>query len=401
MPSSASYLGPTPASSTPRFKLPEVSGHRDVHDNDAKLLSISRDFRSDTLTIPTDSMMEAMKLASRGDDVYQEDETTTSFQASINALTGKEASLFVVSGTMSNQLALRSHLMQPPYSVLLDVRSHVNKYEAGGLAFHSGATSIALTPSNGKYLRWEEDVLPNLVEDDGDVHFAPTRVVSLENTLAGNIFPQEEILKISTGCKERGIILHLDGARLWNVAAQTGMSMEELCEPFDTVSLCLSKGLGAPVGSILIGPQSIIRKATHFRKLFGGGLRQTGPVVAAARVALEEHFYKLKGTHELAKWMEGELRELGVGMLQEVETNMLWLDPSPIGLSNAAINARLKALHPTPIKAGLPRVVIHHQTDPAAARELVEVIKEMKRERESGKRGEVVGNGEKKGTYGR
>lgn len=192
--------------------------------------------------------MEAMKLASRGDDVYQEDETTTSFQASINVLTGKEASLFVVSGTMSNQLALRSHLAQPPYSVLLDVRSHVNKYEAGGLAFHSGATSIALTPSNGRYLRWEEDVLPNLVEDDGDVHFAPTRVVSLENTLAGNIFPQEEIVKISKGCKERGIILHLDGARLWNVAAQTGMSMKELCEPFDTVSLCLSKGLGAPVG---------------------------------------------------------------------------------------------------------------------------------------------------------
>lgn len=124
----------------------------------------------------------------------------------------------------------------------------MHKYEAGGLAFHSGATTLPITPSNGRFLRWEEDIRPNLVLDDGDVHFAPTRVISLENTLNGGIFPQEEIERIARGAREAGIILHLDGARLWNVAAETGRSIRELCEPFDTVSLCLSKGLGAPVG---------------------------------------------------------------------------------------------------------------------------------------------------------
>lgn len=148
---------------------------------------------------------------------------------------------------MSNQLALRTHLVQPPYTVLCDTRSHIHRYEAGGIAFHSGASTELVTPSNGHHLRWEEDVLPNLSLDD-DIHFAPTRIVSLENTLNGTIFPQDEIVKISNEVRQRGLIMHLDGARIWNVAAETGLSIKELCDPFDTVSLCLSKGLGAPVG---------------------------------------------------------------------------------------------------------------------------------------------------------
>ena len=148
---------------------------------------------------------------------------------------------------MSNQLALRTHLVQPPYTVLCDTRSHIHRYEAGGIAFHSGASTELVTPSNGHHLRWEEDVLPNLSLDD-DIHFAPTRIVSLENTLNGTIFPQDEIVKISNEVRQRGLIMHLDGARIWNVAAETGLSIKERCDPFDTVSLCLSKGLGAPVG---------------------------------------------------------------------------------------------------------------------------------------------------------
>lgn len=244
---SSSKLGIEPAKPAPRFQLPEVPGHRDVHDNDAKLQAVGRDFRSDTVTIPTERMFEAMRQASRGDDVYLEDETTQSFQASIAALTGKEAGLYVMSGTASNQLALRSHLVQPPYSVLLDARAHIHTSEAGALALISGATSLAISPSNGRYLRWDEDISPNLVLDD-DIHHCPTKIIALENTLAGTLMPQEEIEKISKEARAKGVIMHLDGARIWNVAAKTGLSMEELCRPFDTVSLCLSKGLGAPIG---------------------------------------------------------------------------------------------------------------------------------------------------------
>lgn len=155
--------------------------------------------------------------------------------------------MFVVSGTLSNQLALRTHLQQPPYSVLCDARAHIHRYEAGGVAFHSGAAVLPITPSNGHHLTLEADVLPNLVLGD-DVHSAPTRVISLENTLNGLIFPQTEIRKIANEARKHDVRMHLDGARLWNVAQETGTSIRELCEPFDTVSLCLSKGLGAPIG---------------------------------------------------------------------------------------------------------------------------------------------------------
>lgn len=236
------------SSATPRFKLPAVSAHSDVHENEIKLRAIGRDFRSDTVTIPTDAMFVAMSRASRGDDVNTEDETTNSFQASIAALTGKEGALFVMSGTAGNQLALRTHLTAPPYSVLLDQRAHIHANEAGALALLSGATSLAIPPKNGKFLTWEDDVEPNLITDQEDVHYCPTRVICLENTLWGSVLPQEKIVKISTEARKRSIIIHLDGARIWNVAAKTGLSVKELCEPFDTVSLCLSKGLGAPIG---------------------------------------------------------------------------------------------------------------------------------------------------------
>lgn len=247
-PSSSTRLGLQPEAPAPRFTLPAVEGFKEVHDHESRLATVSRDFRSDTITVPTPRMFRAMEDASRGDDVYEEDETTAHFQASIAKLAGKEDALFVVSGTMSNQLALRTHLKQPPHSVLLDDRAHVHRYEAGALATLSGATSYTLRPSNGRYLRWEEDIKPNLVLEDDNIHYAPTKIISLENTLYGTVFPQEEIKRISTHARELGIIMHLDGARIWNVAAATGLSIQELCEPFDSVSLCLSKGLGAPIG---------------------------------------------------------------------------------------------------------------------------------------------------------
>ncbi|KAN0063960.1 hypothetical protein ACQY0O_003566 [Thecaphora frezii] len=356
---------------------------RGKFDRAAKLRQISRDFRSDTITVPTDEMLTAMAEASFGDDVYGEDEMTNEFQAEIAALSGKESALFVPSGTLSNQLGLRTHLLQPPYTVLCDTRSHIHRYEAGGLAFHSAASTELVTPSNGHHLRWEEDILPNLTLDD-DIHFSPTRIISLENTLHGTIFPQEEIIKISTEARKLGLIMHLDGARIWNVAAETGLSIKELCDPFDSVSLCLSKGLGAPIGSILVGPSAFIKKARHFRKLFGAGVRQVGPLVAAARVAVQSTYPKLAATHDMAKYVARELEKLGVRLTAPVETNMVFMDTSSIGIPISELVSRAAALA-EPIKLGGGRTVCHHQTDRAAVDDLLSLIKTMAEEKKIGK----------------
>ncbi len=316
-----------------------------VHvDNAAMLHRVSRDFRSDTLTIPTDEMFAVMQAASRGDDVYEEDETTRYFEGQIAALLGKESALFVASGTLSNQLAVRTHLTQPPYSILLDARAHINTYESGGASYLSGAHLIPIKPSNGHHLTWDDDIRPALVLDQHEVHSAPTRLVCLENTLNGSIFPQAEILRIAQGLRDLHaehsqrldpltgeregltiprIALHVDGARMWNVAAETGRPLAELCQPFDTVNMCFSKGLGAPVGSILAGPATFIRKARHFRKIYGAGQRQTGPLAAAAKLAVEQHFPKLKGTHDLARYTQRELEKIGVKITTPAETGMV------------------------------------------------------------------------------
>ncbi|SPO32731.1 related to GLY1 - L-threonine aldolase, low-specific [Ustilago trichophora] len=351
-------------------------------DNAKKIQLLARDFRSDTITAPTESMIRAMAEASRGDDVYGEDETTNSFQAEIAALTGKESAIFVPSGTLSNQLALRTHLHQPPHTVLCDTRSHIHRYEAGGIAFHCGASTEIVAPSNGHHLRWDEDIQPNLNLSD-DIHFSPTRIISLENTLNGTIFPQDEIVKISTEARKLGLIMHLDGARIWNVAAETGLSLKELCDPFDTVSLCLSKGLGAPIGSILVGPSQFIKKVRHFRKLYGAGVRQVGPLVAAARVGVLENYPKLQATHQLARYAGRELEKLGVRLTAPVETSMVFLDTSSIDIPIPELVSRAASL-PCPIKLGGGRMVIHYQIEKQAIDDLLELIKVMKQEKKDG-----------------
>lgn len=351
-------------------------------DNAKKQQLLARDFRSDTITAPTESMIRAMAEASRGDDVYGEDDTTNSFQAEIAALTGKESAIFVPSGTLSNQLALRTHLHQPPHTVLCDTRSHIHRYEAGGIAFHCGASTEIVAPSNGHHLRWDQDIKPNLNLSD-DIHFSPTRIISLENTLNGTIFPQDEIVKISTEARKLGLIMHLDGARVWNVAAETGLSLKELCDPFDTVSLCLSKGLGAPIGSILVGPSQFIKKVRHFRKLYGAGVRQVGPLVAAARVGVLENYPKLQATHQLARYAGQELEKLGVRLTAPVETSMVFLDTSSIGIPISELVSRAAAL-PAPIQLGGGRMVVHYQIEKQAIDDLLDLIRVMKKEKADG-----------------
>ncbi|CDK25253.1 unnamed protein product [Kuraishia capsulata CBS 1993] len=279
----------------------------------------------DTLTVPTKSMIESVTLASVGDSVYNEDSDTLALEQKVAELTGHEAGLFCVSGTLSNQIGLRTQLLQPPHTVLCDYRAHVYVHEAGGLATLSQAMVSPVKPSNGLYLTLE-DVVENFIED-GDIHRAPTKVVSLENTIHGIIHPIEEIKRISEWCKSNGIKLHLDGARIWNASVATGLSIKDIAKYFDSVSLCLSKGLAAPIGSVLVGPKAFIQKANHFKKQNGGGIRQSGFLARMASIAIDENLPKLQYSHDLAKDFADYAVSLGIKLECPTDTNFVFFDP--------------------------------------------------------------------------
>ncbi|KAJ7900110.1 pyridoxal phosphate-dependent transferase [Mycena olivaceomarginata] len=348
-------------------------------DNAAKRKEISRTFISDTVTVPTKEMYEYATLSTLGDDVYFEP-STKALEDHMAQLTGKEAGLFMSSGTASNQIALRTHLLQPPYSVLVDHRAHISKYEAGGAAFHSGAATTALIPANGHHLTLDE-VKRNIILGT-DTHFAPTEVVALENTLNGTIFPQDEIIAISDYVHSEGKKMHLDGARLWHVAAETETSMKELCDPFDSVSLCFSKGLGAPIGSCLVGSAAFIAKARWFRKLFGGGMRQTGILAASAAYALTYNFPQLPRVHALARRLEAALEEIGVEITSKAETCMIFYDPSSIGVTYDEIADRATDL-PEPLILGGSRLVVHIQTTESAVDDFLSVVRQLAEEKKA------------------
>ncbi|KIY51395.1 hypothetical protein FISHEDRAFT_64372 [Fistulina hepatica ATCC 64428] len=339
--------------------------------NAAYRKAVSRAF-----VLPTPEMYAYAVNATLGDDVYDEP-STKALETHVAQLTGKEAAVFMPSGTASNQIALRTHLQQPPHSVLCDSRAHIYKYEAGGCAFHSGAQIIPVKASNSHHLTLT-DIQKNLVLGD-DIHTSPTRVIELENTLNGMIFPQDEIVRISEYAHANGIIVHLDGARLWHVAAETGTTMKELCDPLDSVSLCFSKGLGAPIGSMLVGPKAYIQKARWFRKMFGGGMRQTGILAASAAYALTHNFPQLVRVHALAKRLAAGLEEIGVTILS-VDTCMVFYDPAAIGVTYEEIGNRGAALS-EPLTLGGSRLVVHLQTTDEAVDDLLAVIRTLAEEK--------------------
>ncbi|EJD55442.1 hypothetical protein AURDEDRAFT_109769 [Auricularia subglabra TFB-10046 SS5] len=348
-------------------------------ENAKKVHEITRSFISDTVTVPTPEMYQYALQASLGDDVFDEP-CTKLLEEHLARITGKEAAIFVPSGTMSNQLALRAHLTQPPHSVLMDVRGHVNVHEAGGLAAHCGASTIPVTPANGHHITLSE-VKENIKLDNELYHTAVTRVISLENTLNGTIFPQEEIVAISEYAHSVGVLMHLDGARLWHVAAETGTPLRELCAPFDSVNMCFSKGLGAPIGSILVGSRPFIDRARWLRKMFGGGMRQTGFLAAAAAYALTNNFPRLPAVHTLARRLEAGLQKLGVKITSPAETCMVFFDASHLGIPTTELVDRAENL-PDPILIYGSRLCIHIQTSPQAVDDLLnlfEVLIEEKR----------------------
>lgn len=261
------------------------------------------DLRSDTVTQPTAAMKEAMIRAKLGDDVFHEDPTVNELESKVAGMFGKESALFCPSGTMTNQIAIKVHT-QPGDEVICDKTAHVYNYEGGGIGFNSGA-SVRLTEGNlGRFTA--DDVL-NCINPDND-HFPHSALVCIENTVnrgGGSIWDINEIRKIRQVCIEHKLKTHLDGARLFNALTETGEKPENYGELFDSVSICLSKGLGAPVGSVLCGNSEFIRQARRYRKILGGSMRQAGIIAAAGIYALENHVDLLKHDHfraaELAK----------------------------------------------------------------------------------------------------
>lgn len=285
------------------------------------------------MTTPTNAQMTALQAASLGDDVYQESITTNEFEKRMAQLFGKQDAIFVMSGTMGNQLSLRAILTQPPHQVLCDHRAHIITAEAGGLAMLSQAMTQPVVPGNGNYLTLEDIKKAAVISDD--VHACPTRVISLENTLGGNIMPLEEVRRIGKWARKEGIKMHLDGARIWNAVSvyeTVDEQLEELkayANEFDTVTACFSKGIGAPVGSIIVSTEGIIGRVRHFRKAIGAGIRQAGILTAMANSAIEEVFLggQLRRTHDQArKIADFWVNECKGRLEHEVETNIVWLD---------------------------------------------------------------------------
>jgi threonine aldolase len=281
------------------------------------------DLRSDTITRPTPEMLDAMVKAEVGDDVFGDDPTVIALEKKAAALFGKEASLFCPSGTMTNQIAIKVHT-RPGDEVICDESAHVYRYEGGGIARNSGASVRLLNGNRGRFKA--EDVHQNINPTD-DPHFPLSRLVVAENTSnrgGGSCYELEDLQAISRACREHGLAFHLDGARLFNALVKKSQPSVEVGNCFDSISICLSKGLGAPVGSLLIGSKNFIGEARRVRKVFGGGMRQAGYLAAAGIYALDHHVERLKEDHERAEILASVLATCHfVAEVMPVETNIL------------------------------------------------------------------------------
>jgi len=280
------------------------------------------DFRSDTVTLPTPGMLAYMQAAPLGDDVFGEDPSINALEAKTASLFGMEAGLFCPSGTMTNQLAIKTHT-QAGDEVICEELSHIYQYEGGGIAKNSGASVRLLQGDRG---RLTVESIAQWINPD-DVHYPKTQLISLEDTAnrgGGAIYDFSEIERISRFAKEKSFPLHLDGARLMNALVETGIQPRDYASVFDSISLCLSKGLGAPVGSVLIGSASFIKEARRVRKVFGGGMRQAGMIAAGGLYALKNNVERLKIDHHNALELERCLVQLNwVERVYPVQTNIV------------------------------------------------------------------------------
>lgn len=298
------------------------------------------DFRSDTVTRPGPAMLDAMMSAKVGDDVFGEDPAINELEEYCSSLFGMEAAIFCPSGTMTNQIAIKGHT-QPGDEVICDESAHVYQYEGGGIAFNSGASVKLLMGDRGRITAGQVKAAIN----PDDPHRAHTSLVCLENTSnrgGGSCYDFEEIRRIRQVCSEQRLAFHLDGARLWNALVAKQESPQQYGEVFDSISVCLSKSLGCPVGSLLLGNKEFIKKARRTRKVFGGGMRQAGFLAAAGLYALKNNIDRLEEDHHHAKLIADAIgKKTFVKQVLPVETNIIIfeLDDS---LSAAELVTRLK-----------------------------------------------------------
>ena len=287
------------------------------------------DLRSDTVTKPSAAMLNAMMEAKVGDDVFGEDPTVNELQNFAADMFGMEAALFCASGTMTNQIAIKLHT-QSGDEVICDKLSHVYLYEGGGIGFNSGCSTRLL---EGNYGRFTAEQVQENINDKNNIHFPISKLVCIENTVnkgGGVCWDIDEIIKIKAVCQNNDMALHLDGARLFNALIAKNQSALKYGQLFDTISICLSKGLGAPVGSLLLGSRKNIAKATRIRKVMGGGMRQAGFLAAAGLYALQNNIERLAIDHERAKILASVLQSCNfVESIYSVETNIVIFKINP------------------------------------------------------------------------
>jgi len=335
------------------------------------------DYRSDTVTKPTKPMQEAMFSAPVGDDVFGEDPSVNALEQLTASTFGMEAALYCPSGTMTNQIAIKCHT-QPGDEVICDLTSHIYQYEGGGIAFNSGASVKLINGDRGRISAGQ--VREGINADD--VHKAHTSLVSLENTSnrgGGSCYHLEEIKAIRQVCDENNLILHLDGARLYNAIVAKKHSPKDYGKIFHSISICLSKSLGCPVGSLVIGNKDFIKKARRIRKAFGGGMRQAGIMAAAGIYALQNHVERLEEDHNHAKQIADALsKKTFVETIFPVETNIIIFKVKEPYTPHALV-AKIKeenilwyAISPTQV-----RIVTHLDVTPEMIEKTIEVVEKL------------------------
>lgn len=340
--------------------------------------SMTIDLRSDTLTKPTVAMRAAMAAAEVGDDVYGEDPSIKTLEERVAALLGKEAALFVPSGTMGNQIGLLVHT-RPGDEVIIGEGSHCAFYESGAASAWAGV-QFAIAGRGGLF---QAEEMVEAIKPTPD-HFPRTRLVVVENThnrAGGRVFPQADVLAIAREAGQHGLALHLDGARIWNASVATGLSPAELAAPFDTVSCCFSKGLGAPVGSAISGSRELIVSAHRFRKMLGGGMRQGGILAAGALYALEHHRARLAEDHHNARVFAETLQGAdGVALsLAEVETNIVRVELTQLDASEVVRRAAQQGVLMNATGKRTLRAVTHLDVSEAEVKRAAEILRGLAR----------------------
>jgi threonine aldolase len=337
------------------------------------------DLRSDTVTRPTAEMRAAMAAAEVGDDVYGEDPTVNRLEERAAEVMGKPAALFVPTGTMGNTIAIKL-ATRHGQEVICEARAHILNYELSMMAWFAGCVARPIAAADG-ILRWED--IRREVRPLGP-HWAPTGLIEIENThnmAGGTVYPLAVIREIADGAHALGLAVHMDGARVFNAAVALGVPVKDIVAPVDTVMFCLSKGLAAPVGSLLAGSKDAMAQGRLYRKRLGGGMRQVGVLAAAGLIALEQMPERLAEDHANARWLAEQLAEIpGIRIdPAAVETNILVIDVSGTGLASSEISARLKArgVLANGINAQLMRVVTHCDVTRADCERAIAVFREI------------------------